>query len=518
MQRYNPRTALIVVDVQNDFADPAGSLSVTGGADDHPDHQHARSRRRRIGRRLRRRTRRTGTRRRPRTSRRTAASGPSTASPTRGARNFTRTWSRSPARRVRKGVNGEDGYSGFTMRDPVTGETIPTELEGLLRAARRRAGRRLRARDGLLRQGDRARRHEAGLRDVPPGRCHASGRSQPWRRRSGGRGSARRRRRRSGRQGCADDVQLHLVDATYELFRAHYAPRPDVRGRDGTILSGVSGLCDQLLYLLREEGATHVGCATDRVIESFRNDMFPGYKSSAGMPPELLAQFPIAEEAIEALGIVLWPMVEWEADDAIAAAADRFAADPEVERIVVCTPDKDMAQLVSDARVVLWDRRRGLIVRRCRRSGEVGRRAAVDSGLARRSSATRPMATRACRDGARSRRRPFSRSTARSRGSRAQASHWEVPSLAWRARPRRHPARAVGRRDALPGPRPASDDGGRRPDPPGDRRGSAMGWGPARSVGGILRSVGPDPPALAAPSLAGRLRRAATASSSRIRA
>ena len=99
-------------------------------------------------------------------------------------------------------------------------------------------------------------------------------------------------------------MQLHLVDATYELFRAHYAPRPDVRGTDGTILSGVSGLCDQLLYLLREEGATHVGAATDRVIESFRNDLYPGYKSSAGMPPELLSQFPIAEAAIEALGIV----------------------------------------------------------------------------------------------------------------------------------------------------------------------------------------------------------------------
>jgi 5'-3' exonuclease len=155
-------------------------------------------------------------------------------------------------------------------------------------------------------------------------------------------------------------VQIHLVDATYELFRAHYAPRPDVRGRDGVILSGVSGLCDQLLYLLRDEGATHVGCATDRVIESFRNDLYPGYKSSAGMPPELLSQFPIAEAAIEALGIVLWPMVEYEADDAIAAAADRFAGDPAVERILVCTPDKDMAQLVDDSRVVLWDRRRGL--------------------------------------------------------------------------------------------------------------------------------------------------------------
>ena len=104
-----------------------------------------------------------------------------------------------------------------------------------------------------------------------------------------------------------------------------------------------------------------MGAATDRVIESFRNDLYPGYKSSAGMPPELLAQFPIAEAAVEALGIVLWPMVEFEADDAIAAAATRFGEDASVERIFVCTPDKDMAQLVRDKRIVLWDRRRNLI-------------------------------------------------------------------------------------------------------------------------------------------------------------
>ncbi len=151
---------------------------------------------------------------------------------------------------------------------------------------------------------------------------------------------------------------LHLVDATYELFRAHYAPRPPVLGIGGRQLSGVSGLVDQLCYLLRDEGATHVGCATDRVIESFRNDLYPGYKSSAGMPPELLTQFPIAELAIEALGLVLWPMVEFEADDAIGAACRRFAADPAVERIFICTPDKDMAQLVEGERIVLLDRRR----------------------------------------------------------------------------------------------------------------------------------------------------------------
>jgi 5'-3' exonuclease len=156
-------------------------------------------------------------------------------------------------------------------------------------------------------------------------------------------------------------LEIHLVDATYELFRAHFSPRPPVRGRDGIVLSGVSGLVEQLCFLLRDQGATHLGCATDRVIRSFRNDLYAGYKTDAGVPPELLAQFPIAEAAIEALGIVLWPMVEFEADDAIAAAAERFAADPRVERVLICTPDKDLAQCVRGDRVVLWDRRRDLV-------------------------------------------------------------------------------------------------------------------------------------------------------------
>ena len=101
-------------------------------------------------------------------------------------------------------------------------------------------------------------------------------------------------------------MKLHLVDATYELFRAHFAPRPPVLGRDGVPLSGVSGLVEQLLYLLREEGATHVGCATDRVIESFRNNLYPGYKSSAGMPSELLAQFPVAEAGAAVVATQDW--------------------------------------------------------------------------------------------------------------------------------------------------------------------------------------------------------------------
>jgi 5'-3' exonuclease len=156
-------------------------------------------------------------------------------------------------------------------------------------------------------------------------------------------------------------MQVHLVDATYELFRAHFSPRPPVRGRDGIVLSGVSGLVEQLCYLVREQGATHVGCATDRVVRSFRNDLYPGYKSEEGMDPAVLAQFPIAEAAIEALGFALWPMLEFEADDAIAAAADRFGEDDRVERVLICSADKDMAQCVRDGRVVLWDRRRDVV-------------------------------------------------------------------------------------------------------------------------------------------------------------
>lgn len=156
-------------------------------------------------------------------------------------------------------------------------------------------------------------------------------------------------------------MQVHLVDATYELFRAHYAPRPPVVGRDGLVLSGVSGLVEQLLFLLREQGATHVGCATDRVIRSFRNDLYADYKTEAGVPADLLAQFPIAERAVGALGLVLWPMVELEADDALATAADRWAAAAGVDRVVICSVDKDLAQCVRADRVVLWDRRRDIV-------------------------------------------------------------------------------------------------------------------------------------------------------------
>lgn len=153
-------------------------------------------------------------------------------------------------------------------------------------------------------------------------------------------------------------MELHLVDATYELFRAHFSPRPAVLAPDGRDVSAVTGLLFTLLTLLRDEGATHVGCATDHVIRSFRNRLYPGYKTEEGVPAALLDQFPLAERAMEALGVVVWPETEFEADDALAAAAERWRDAPNVDRIWICTPDKDLAQCVRGDRVVLRDRRR----------------------------------------------------------------------------------------------------------------------------------------------------------------
>lgn len=152
-------------------------------------------------------------------------------------------------------------------------------------------------------------------------------------------------------------MKIHLVDATYELFRAHFGA-PPAKDAGGADVGAVRGLMRSLASLLREPDVTHVACAFDHVIESFRNDLFDGYKTSAGVPPELLAQFPIAEEATKAMGIVTWPMIEFEADDAMATAAARFAEDPRVEEVVLCSPDKDLAQCVSGKRIVLFDRRR----------------------------------------------------------------------------------------------------------------------------------------------------------------
>ena len=152
-------------------------------------------------------------------------------------------------------------------------------------------------------------------------------------------------------------MKLHLVDATFELVRAFYS-RPPRRAPDGRPVNAVQGLVDSMLSLLREPDVTHIAAATDYVIESWRNDLFPGYKSSAGIDPDLLAQFRDAERALEALGIAVWAMVEDEADDAIATAVERFAGDARVEQVIICSVDKDLAQLVDDDRIVLRDRMR----------------------------------------------------------------------------------------------------------------------------------------------------------------
>jgi 5'-3' exonuclease len=152
-------------------------------------------------------------------------------------------------------------------------------------------------------------------------------------------------------------VRLHLVDGTYELFRSYYGA-PPARAPDGREVGAVRGLLRTLLSLLHEDGVSHVACAFDHVIESFRNDLFDGYKTGDGVPQELMAQFPLAEQAADALGVVVWPMVEFEADDALATAAARWADEAAIEQIVICTPDKDLAQCVRASRVVCLDRLR----------------------------------------------------------------------------------------------------------------------------------------------------------------
>jgi 5'-3' exonuclease len=152
-------------------------------------------------------------------------------------------------------------------------------------------------------------------------------------------------------------MKVHLVDGTYELFRAHFGA-PPAEARDGRPVGATRGLMRSLLALLASPDVTHVACAFDTVIESFRNQLFDGYKTSEGVPPELLAQFPLAERMTEALGIVTWRMVEFEADDALATAATRWAGEEGVEQVVICSPDKDLAQCVRGSQVVLFDRMR----------------------------------------------------------------------------------------------------------------------------------------------------------------
>ena len=151
-------------------------------------------------------------------------------------------------------------------------------------------------------------------------------------------------------------MQIHLIDGTYELFR-HFFAVPSARDADGREVGAVRGVVASILGMINRGGATHLGVATDQVIESFRNRMWPGYKTGAGIDPDLLSQFPLLEEAVSALGVTVWPMVEFEADDALAAAAEQAAKDPRVDKVLICTPDKDLAQCVRGGRVVQLLRR-----------------------------------------------------------------------------------------------------------------------------------------------------------------
>ncbi len=155
-------------------------------------------------------------------------------------------------------------------------------------------------------------------------------------------------------------MNVHLIDGTYELFRHFYA-LPSRVSAAGQEVAAVRGVLGSMLSLLHQ-GSTHVAVATDHVIESFRNNLWPGYKDSTGVPPELLAQFAPLEEALAAMGLAVWAMVEYEADDALAAGAEMAAADAAVTRVLICTPDKDLAQCVVGDRVVQFDRRQRRLV------------------------------------------------------------------------------------------------------------------------------------------------------------
>jgi 5'-3' exonuclease len=151
-------------------------------------------------------------------------------------------------------------------------------------------------------------------------------------------------------------MDVHLIDGTYELFRYFFAV-PSAKDAAGQEIGAVRGVLGSVLSMI-EAGATHLGVATDHVVESFRNDLYFGYKTSEGVAPELLSQFPILEEALQAMGVLVWPMVEFEADDALASAAAKAAQDHRVTRVIICTPDKDLGQSVVGSRVVQLDRRR----------------------------------------------------------------------------------------------------------------------------------------------------------------
>jgi len=156
-------------------------------------------------------------------------------------------------------------------------------------------------------------------------------------------------------------MKVHLVDGTYELFRSWFGA-PESKSPSGQEVGATRGFLRSMAAMLRDDEVTHIGCAFDQRVESFRNELFDGYKTGEGLEPALFAQFPLAERASQALGMVTWPMVTFEADDALAAAASKFADAPDVEQVVICSPDKDLCQCVRDNEVVTLDRRREIVL------------------------------------------------------------------------------------------------------------------------------------------------------------
>jgi len=156
-------------------------------------------------------------------------------------------------------------------------------------------------------------------------------------------------------------MKVHLIDGTYELFRSWFGA-PEARSPTGQEVGATRGFLRSMASMLRDAEVTHVGCAFDQTVESFRNELFAGYKTGEGLEPELFAQFPLVERASQALGMATWPMVDFEADDALASAAAKFRDAPEVEQVVICSPDKDLCQCVCSNEVVTLDRRREIVL------------------------------------------------------------------------------------------------------------------------------------------------------------
>ena len=261
-------------------------------------------------------------------------------------------------------------------------------------------------------------------------------------------------------------MQVHLVDGTYEIFRYHFALPSHVTA-DGQEVAATRGVVGSMLGLL-EDGATHVGIATDHVIESFRNDLWPGYKSSEGMPPELLGQFQLLEDVLEAAGFTVFPMVEFEADDAMGAAAAVADADPRVDKVVICTPDKDLGQCVVGDRVVQLDRRKGVEIDAAGVEERFGVAPAVDPRLSRPRRRFGRRLPRPARMGG----QVGGRRAGPVRPPRADPGRCRRlgRQRAWRGQARRHPAGPVRARPALPSHRHRR---ARRPDHH-RRRGAAL--------------------------------------------